>query len=348
MSADGYLEDEATRHAIYVQLYAAHNAEEIAAFIAQAIDAAKSRVAEGLSAYGTRRYEQQIRVLQKDLAGIYTEMKGQMELELQSFAGVEAKYNIDLLEQVVKPRVQLNTPSPQIVTSAAKLDPMALEARKGVQKISISGALDEFGTKKAADILSEIKSGSALGETTPAIARRLNSLHQVQRDQASALVRTATNHIASTARVETLKANDDILLGMRRIATLDSRTSLYCMSIDQTVIPLDGPRPPYHWNCRTTIIPVLKPEYERKIPGSTRPSVGPDGTKPVASDTSYPEWLARQSAGFQKEVLGPSRYALFKKGELPIERFTDANGKTLNLQQLREREPEAFERAGLN
>lgn len=347
MSAEGYLEDEATRHAIYVQLYAMHNLEEAAVFIALAINTAKNRIAEGLTAYGTRRYEQQIATLQKDLAGIYSEMKGQMELELRSFAVAESAYNVELLEQVVKPRVQLNTPSPQMVASAARMDAMALEARKGTQTISIAGALDEFGTKKAADILSEIKIGAALGETTPAIAQRLNSLYQVQRDQATALVRTATNHIATTARVETLKANDDILQGMRRVATLDSRTSLYCMSIDQTIIPLDGPRPPYHWNCRTTLIPVLKPEYAREIPCSTRPSVGSDGTKPVRSNTSYQEWLERQSVACQREVLGPSRYELFKKGDLPLERFTDSNGRTLNLEQLRQRHPEAFDKAGL-
>ncbi|MNF18285.1 hypothetical protein D3C77_583350 [compost metagenome] len=51
---------------------------------------------------------------------------------------------------------------------------------------------------------------------------------------------------------------------------------------------------------------------------------------------------------FQKDVLGPARYELFSKGELPIDRFVDDNGKTLTLQQLREREPMAFERAGMN
>ena len=347
MSADGYLEDEATRHAVYVQLYAMHNLEQVAAFITQAIDVAKSRVAEGLTAYGSRRYEQQIRVLQKDLAGIYTGMKGQLELELGAFARVETQYNADLLKQVVRPTVQLNTPSPQIVKSAARLDPMALEARKGVQKISISGALDEFGTKKTAEILSEIKIGSALGETTQAIAGRLAGLHQLQRDQATTLVRTVTNHVASEARNETLLANDDILEGWRWISTLDSRTSLMCQVRDRKVFGWDAPRPPGHWNCRSSFIPVLKAEYEREIPGSTRPAKGSDGQTQVRSSTSYQEWLERQSVAFQREVLGPSRYELMKKGELTLDRFVDVNGRTLNLEQLKALHPEAFEKAGM-
>ncbi|KQQ60147.1 phage head morphogenesis protein [Pseudomonas sp. Leaf127] len=347
MSSEGYLEDEATRHAIYVALFAMLKVDTVTTFITQAIEAAQDRVSAGLSSYGTQRYERQIQVLQRDLIGIYSEMKGQLELDLKEFAGVEAKYTADLLKQVVKPTVQLNTPSPQMVTSAATFDPMSLESRAGVQKISIRGALDQFGTKKSAEIISEIKIGAALGETTPTISRRISSLHQLQRDQAVSLVRTVTNHIASTARVETLKANDDILEGMRRIATLDARTSLFCMGIDQTIIPLHGPKPPYHWNCRTSLIPVLKAEYAREIPGSTRPSVGPDGAAPVASKTSYQDWLKRQPVAFQREVLGPSRYALFSKGELTLDRFVDTNGKRLNLEQLKKRQPAAFKAAGI-
>ncbi|MNJ69928.1 hypothetical protein D3C77_663340 [compost metagenome] len=67
----------------------------------------------------------------------------------------------------------------------------------------------------------------------------------------------------------------------------------------------------------------------------------------MSSKTSYSEWLARQPAAFQSDVLGPERYKLFSKGELSIDRFVDDNGKTLTLKQLREREPLAFERAAL-
>lgn len=348
MSNEGYLEDAATRHQIYVQRYAGGNLKRVASFISKAIRTAKQRVSDGLSAYGTKRYTTQMETLQGDLRGIYDDLKGRAQLDLGEFAEYEAEFNATMLGKVVRAVVQLNVPSAELVSAAALADPMLLEARKGVQRISISGALDQFGTKKTAEIIGEIQIGSSLGETSQQISRRLSSIHQMQKDQASALVSTMTNHIASTARAEVMKQNDDILLGMRRVATLDSRTTLFCMSIDQTIIPLDGPKPPYHWRCRTTLIPVLKPEYAREIPGSTRPSVGPDGVEQVSSKTSYPEWLARQPVSFQKDVLGPARYELFSKGELPIDRFVDDNGKTLTLQQLREREPMAFERAGMN
>ena len=348
MSNEGFLEDAATRHQVYVQRYAGGNLKRVAVFLTKAIKTAKARVSEGLSAYGTRRYTSQIETLQIDLRAIYDDLKGRARLDLGEFAAYEAQFNATMLGKVVRAVIQLNVPSVEMVSAAALADPLQLDARKGVQRISINGALDQFGTKKAAEIIGEIQIGSSLGETSQQISRRLTGIHQLQQDQASSLVRTMTNHIASTARVEVLKANDDILKGMRRIATLDSKTTLYCMSIDQTVIPLDGPKPPYHWGCRTSLVPALKDEFAREIPGSTRPSIGPDGVALVSSKTSYQEWLVRQPAAFQRDILGPNRYALFTKGELTLDKFIDDNGKTLTLQQLRERESMAFERAGLS
>lgn len=92
---------------------------------------------------------------------------------------------------------------------------------------------------------------------------------------------------------------------------------------------------------------MLKAEYRREIPGSTRPAVGPNGVEQVSSKTTYGEWLARQPAAFQKEVLGPARYELFSKGDLSIDRFVDDNGRQYTLDQLKNLEPHAFELAGI-
>lgn len=347
MSTEGFLVDSSVRHQIYVQRYAGGNLKRAAKFISKAINTAKERVAAGLSAYGTKRYASQINALSGDLAAIYGELKGQVVMDLTEFGAYEAEFNATMLGKAVKAVVQFKTPAPEMVAAAALADPLELEARKGLQRISISGALDQFGTKKAAEIIGEIQIGSALGETSQQIGGRLTSVHQMQQDQASALVRTMTNHVASTARMEVLKANEDILDGWTAVATLDGRTSPYCRSIDQKFFPFDAPKPPFHWNCRTSFIPHIKPEFAREIKGSTRPAVGPDGAELVSSNTTYQEWLSRQPASFQRDVLGPNRYELFTKGELTLDKFVDDNGKTLTLAQLREKEAAAFERAGL-
>lgn len=53
----------------------------------------------------------------------------------------------------------------------------------------------------------------------------------------------------------------------------------------------------------------------------------------VPAGTTYDDWLRKQSAGFQDEVLGPSRARMFRDGT-SVDRFTDKSGKTLTLKEL--------------
>ncbi|MDU1652651.1 MAG: minor capsid protein [Leclercia adecarboxylata] len=347
MSADGYTTDAATRHQVYLQRFGSGLAGKAAKFIRKAIKRAKETVNEGLSQYATARYQRQIETLRKDLGAIYGDMSEQQWLDLGEFAQYEFSFNSKLLGRIVKASVKLAEPSPEMIAAAVLADPLELAVGSRRQAINIAGALSQFGSKKTADILSEIAIGSSLGETQRQIVRRLTSLGVSHEEQVGSLVRTVTNHVASSARAETLKQNEDILKGHRWISTLDSRTTPVCRARDRQVYPLDGPKPPAHWGCRSSIVPVLKDEYQREIPGSTRPSVGPDGVEQVSSKTSYGDWLARQPAAFQKEVLGPARYKLFSKGDLTLDRFVNDNGKEYTLDQLKDLEPHAFELAGL-
>lgn len=348
MSADGYTTDAATRHQVYVQRFGSGLVGKATKFIRKAIKRAKETVNEGLSQYATARYQRQIETLRKDLGAIYGDMSEQQWLDLGEFAQYEFTFNSKLLGRIVKASVKLAEPSPEMIAAAVLADPLELAVGSRRQAINIAGALSQFGNKKTADILSEIAIGSSLGETQRQIVRRLTSLGVSHEEQVGSLVRTVTNHVASSARAETLKQNEDILKGHRWISTLDSRTTPVCRARDRKVYPLDGPKPPAHWGCRSSIVPVLKDEYQREIPGSTRPSVGPDGVEQVSSKTSYGDWLARQPASFQKEVLGPARYKLFIKGDLTLDRFVDDNGKEYTLDQLKDLEPHAFELAGLD
>lgn len=63
--------------------------------------------------------------------------------------------------------------------------------------------------------------------------------------------------------------------------------------------------------------------------------------------TSYPAFLRRQPASFQDEVLGKTRGALFRRGDLPVEKFVNDKGRFLTLDELRAREPGAFAKANL-
>ena len=57
---------------------------------------------------------------------------------------------------------------------------------------------------------------------------------------------------------------------------------------------------------------------------------------PVPANMSYEEWLKTQDEKTQKDILGPTRFALYKDG-MPITSFV-GSGETLSLQQLIEKE----------
>ena len=72
---------------------------------------------------------------------------------------------------------------------------------------------------------------------------------------------------------------------------------------------------------------------------------------PVPSNLTYFEWLKPQPGSFVEEALGETRAALFLKGGISAEEFAKLQlNKTfqpLTIQEMREKAPKVFERAGV-
>lgn len=103
-------------------------------------------------------------------------------------------------------------------------------------------------------------------------------------------------------------------------------------------------------NCRSAQTPVLKSlaeitglDIRADWPEGTRASM--DGQVPKA--TTYGEWLQRQTAARQDEVVGPTRGRLMREGKLPFDALYTNRGEYLTLDELRARHPGAFRRAGV-
>jgi hypothetical protein len=130
-----------------------------------------------------------------------------------------------------------------------------------------------------------------------------------------------------------MRENPDMTDSYRWVSILDGRTSLICASRDQKIYKEsnDSPKPPAHFNCRSTIAPILEDEEESegRVSGN------------------YEAWLRRQPKAFQLEVLGVARAKLFREGHISIGRFVDNQGRTLTLAQLRKLEPMVFEDLGI-
>ncbi|WP_299726824.1 minor capsid protein [uncultured Endozoicomonas sp.] len=175
-----------------------------------------------------------------------------------------------------------------------------------------------------------------------------NGMLETSRRSADAIARTAIQHVASTTRQLTWEANQDVITAYQFNATLDSRTSATCRSLDGRVFDFGkGPTPPLHIRCRSTTIPVLSEKYDWLSEGQTRASKGGY----VSADESYYSWLKRQPESFIDGVLGNDRAKLFKNGGLNADQFAklqlDKNFRPLTLEQMRDIAPEVFKRAGL-
>ena len=195
------------------------------------------------------------------------------------------------------------------------------------------------------------------GETTSNIVdlirgtealRFKDGLMQTARNKAEALVRTSVQVVANEARIRTYESNRDVVKYIEWVSTLDSRTSSTCQVLDGkkwavgTFKPIgpnsqNFPGPTAHWNCRSTQVPVLKSWEElgskRKfdeIPSSTRSSM--DGQ--VSSKISYEDWLKSKGQEFQKEVLGPGKFELWKAGKIGFKDLTNSAGNPLTVGQL--------------
>jgi SPP1 gp7 family putative phage head morphogenesis protein len=265
----------------------------------------------------------------------------QMALELSSS---EAAFSVNMINETST--VPLAIPTDAALQNAVLRQGM--DTPLGPDQLTIGQALNQFSRSKSREVIDTINDSILIGETTKQAADKVGELVSTrQRKHVDTLTRTIVNFTSAQSRQVTLTENSGILDGYEWVATLDSRTTLICGGRDGRVYPVGGgPLPPAHWNCRSTVIPVVSEDFRIDAVAGSRPAIG-DKRGTVSAKSTYGGWLKKQSAGFQDEVLGPERAKLFRSGGLSIDRFRDETGKIYTLDQLRALEPLAFQRAGI-
>jgi SPP1 gp7 family putative phage head morphogenesis protein len=185
--------------------------------------------------------------------------------------------------------------------------------------------LKRYWGDNATQITNIVAQGFQLGVSTRELTNQVmgqvgNRLNK-SKEQAKSIARTGTNHYANQARKEYFEEND-VIIGTRRVATLDSATSGICRGIDQTVVlkSESGYRSafaPFHPNCRTANIPEINGKYTQDDDGGQRATNfrvdGDLDPKPVNSKNIYYEELRKLDAGSQDKVLGPSLGKAYRK-----------------------------------
>lgn len=210
-------------------------------------------------------------------------------------------------------------------------------ARKVWKQTPMTGRkLSEWWTKTSANTLDAVavavRNGVIEGQTVSQIVGRIrlpNGALSVSTRDLETMARTGVQHVSAQVRKEVALENRSALREEIWIATLDTRTCPACASEDQRRWKVgQGPYPPLHPRCR-----CARGAYFAGTPVGERASR--DG--PVPGDTSYSDWLRRQSAAAQNKVLGPTRAKLFREGklgDLKPEFLIDANNRPLPVRDL--------------
>lgn len=268
--------------------------------------------------------------LNKELDGI----KAKLLKDIQKGVSQEVAFQTKAFQGIAP----LNT----IVTVASPETVGAITARMKVQESTVNALFRRIAKTTESRVLKTIRRGVFDGEDLGTILsniegtrenRHVDGLFKKTLADIEAVTRSTNHQVNQLAAEAVFKQNKNLVKGVQMVATLDHRTSAFCINIDGKVYPVGvGPRPPFHFNCRTIAVPVLKHWRAIGIPENPKFDGMPEDR------TTYSDWLARQRADVQDTVLGPTRGQLYRDGKVTIDKFTNNRGRLLTLSELAERE----------
>lgn len=367
VSVNEILLDEAIHHAVDLQAYSNGVVRRLIAVLNRADARLFAQLQAALGTMDPESFTvQRLDLLLQSVRMLNTEVYRQLEnaliAEVLDLAGAEAEYQAQLYRSVVPPQFSVASITQEQVYAAALSRPF--------QGRLLKEWASSLEADRATRIRDALRMGYVEGKTTDQLVRELrgtrakgysDGIIEIDRRNAESVVRTAISHTAGKAREQFTRANLDLIKAVMWRSTLDSRTSAPCRLRDGKLYTPEAHKPidhelawgagpgAYHWCCRSTFTNVLKswkelggediPEFQ---PGS-RASM--DGQVPA--DLTYQQWIERQSAGRQDEILGPTRGKLLRDGGLTLEKFANDKGVWIDLSTLRQRNAAAFKRAGL-
>lgn len=200
--------------------------------------------------------------------------------------------------------------------------------------------------------------GNSIGEMVAAV-RGPSGVMAASMREAEALVRSSVLAVTNQVRAESFRKNADIIRGVQALVTMDSRTSETCIALgaanaawdlEGNPLPESGwqepqpPGPPYHWNCRTILVPVMGEfsDIHAEVNGQkqTRLDALPQAVADqldgqLAASSGFETWLKGKSDTFQNDLLGKTKAGLWRDGKLKLPQLVDQSLRPLSIDQLK-------------
>jgi len=318
--------DKSVRHAIALEKYTNSQVQEIATGLKGTLDDLQKQILKKIpkGEWSANRQKEMRTAIDAELKStvrlLYKDFKGQLE----GVALTEAEFQTAMLREVVPIDFDFRTPTPATLRSLVN---------KPFQGQYTENWFNGLGNTVRDKLDTEIFKGVSLGESIPEISKRFQRVTDLGVRSSEGVARTAVNHVVAQAREETYGENADIISGVQYVSTLDTRTSPKCRALDGQIFPVnEGPRPPQHFRCRSTTVPIIKGWQEfglKDPPQSTRASMNGQ----VPDNVKYYDWLGKQSVTTQNDVLGKKVGELFRDGKLSDKVLFTGNPITLKSLQ---------------
>lgn len=155
----------------------------------------------------------------------------------------------------------------------------------------------DYKDKLLSEIRTHLLQGFIRGDSVENLSRTIAERMDVSLGRARRIVRTEGSFFTNQAAFDSYKESG-VVKRYQFLATLDSRTSDVCQSMDLRVFKLSEKQvgvnfPPLHPNCRSTVVAYFEdePKLERIARDKKR------GTYYVPSDMTYNQWYEKYVAG---------------------------------------------------
>ena len=283
----------------------------------------------------------------KDLDQLIKDVKKRLDKE---FTGWENAQFLPMFQDVIETELEFEegavnaivddyeavVPPVDKVESAAFLNPLVIN--KGSEAVMFDKYIKDWKPYQIDRVIGSIRGGFATGMTTQQIVREIcgtksakyrdGALNKTRAD-IQGMVHTTVQHLSATAKAEFASKNDDLIIGVRNIATIDVSTTAQCRKRDQEVYLFSKygknyPKNPFHRRCRTTQVYEFSAEYDFLKEGRKRPAVFEGKAEQVGGTRQYYDILKNQPKQVQIDALGKTKAEIFRNAGLTPEEFKKA------------------------
>ena len=196
--------------------------------------------------------------LVKIRAQAFADAQKSVDDESKKLAENEVKWGKRVTKEMTGEK-KLNEPSE---TSLSRVVENSLSSGRTLQQW-----FEKLADDDAARIETIIRQGVSSGWTIDQIADNItgtaengykDGVFNTTRREAVNMARTVCNGVANSAKLAFYQANDDVIIGVEILSTLDGRTCPVCASLDRKRYKMDETPPslPLHNMCRCVLLPV--------------------------------------------------------------------------------------------